>query len=115
MKTEKRHFKNWGGQDASRSDQKRLPTRIKLLLVLLWLVLMGGLSHSVVAQTTPTCTLTCNAPTEEAPLQLALGANCEARITTAVVLEAQELCPGDKRMVVRDSDGNIIIEDDVIN
>ena len=74
----------------------------KILLVLLWLILMGGISHSLQAQTT--CTLACNDR-----IEVPLGANCEARITPGLVYtDGGVQCPGDKNIILRDENNNII-------
>ncbi|GAB5554993.1 MAG: hypothetical protein Sapg2KO_45840 [Saprospiraceae bacterium] len=63
---------------------------------------MGSISHSLNAQTT--CTLACSDRVE-----VPLGANCEVRITPGLVFtDGGAQCPGDKNIILRDSEENII-------
>ncbi len=107
MKTERRHFKERSETLAPGPERRSVPGRIKVLLVVLWLILMGGISHSVMAQ----CTLTVLSPDQNTPDQLPIGANCELRIDTNTVIQNRNNCnPGSILLTIRDEFGSQIFQ-----
>lgn len=55
-------------------------------------------------------TLTCNAPSSSAPLQVAIDEECTVFLIPDVILEAPQTAPGDKRIIVRDNLNNVLAE-----
>jgi hypothetical protein len=101
MQTERKQFNTWRSISPPILKQPVPPARIKMLLVLLWLILMSSLSHSLKAQD---CVLACSDR-----LQVPLGANCETRITPGLVYtDGGAQCPGDKTIILRDENSVII-------
>ena len=74
------------------------------LLIILWF--LGLCSPELSAQ----CSLACNDPDPNNPLQLALDNSCEATITADIILESTQTCPGDKQIVIRTLSGTLIVD-----
>ncbi|MFK8007634.1 MAG: HYR domain-containing protein, partial [Saprospiraceae bacterium] len=106
MQTERKHMELVRSISPPSPKAYFSSSHTKILLVLLWLLLMGSISHSLKAQTTNTCTLACSDM-----IEVPLGANCETRITPGLVYtDGGAQCPGDKNIILRDENNNIIAQ-----
>lgn len=66
-----------------------------------WLLLLSvWMLTSIATQVSAQCTLACNG-TALSPLQVAINQVCEVKLIPDVILEAPQICPGPKNMVVR--------------
>lgn len=105
MQTERKQIEVGRGISPPDLQEYFSSSQTKILLVLLWLILMGSISHSLQAQDTePTCVIACSDR-----IEVPLGANCETRITPGLVYtDGGVQCPGDKNILLRDSELNLI-------
>jgi len=102
MKTERRQLKTWSGGTILLTGEKQRRSQVKILLIVAWIILLAGLSHSLNGQT---CTLACSDR-----LQVPLGVNCETRLTPATVFtDNGDDCPGQKNLILREGQ-NVIIQ-----
>lgn len=107
MKTERRQLKTWSGATMSLADDKHRRGQIKILLVVAWIILLAGLSHSLQGQS---CTLACSDR-----LQVPLGVNCEVRLTPETIFtDNGDDCPGSKNLILREGQTVITQAVDVI-
>lgn len=97
MKSEKRQFQKWEYVETSTPSEKKKPLNLRLLLVLLWLILMGGISHSVMAQCDA---LVFNSPDVGSANELSVGDDCTVTFNPDLVLENPSSCPEDKMISV---------------
>jgi hypothetical protein len=107
MKTERRQLKMWDGTTMTLSDDKHRRGQVKILLIVAWIVLLAGISHSLSGQS---CTLACSDR-----LEVPLGTNCEVRLTPATIFTDNGAdCPGQKNLILREGQNVITQAVDVI-
>jgi len=89
-----------------RSTKKGVPDRHFLLgLFVLSFMLMAFCAFGQ-------CSISCQTPSSDDPILLALDGNCQVTILPETVLSNLQTCPGTKNIVVRDAAGTLIAQSD---
>lgn len=94
-----KHFDS-GGNTFAASTRNLLKIILAIALFFGMLLLQGELWAQ--------CTMLCKNPDPTAPLMIAIDADCDAKVRAIDLINASEVCPGSKTMVIRAANNSVV-------